>query len=116
MELVHELSEFLSRKYPKTYQVRRKKPCARDLGWYGEGEIYSIDIIPLKVTYNLDVDDPMMVSGLLYDHSDVISASCLIKRLRIQDDIAVMLEGVDGRYYFQAGAVCTAGRFFLALI
>jgi len=91
-ELVHELSEFLSRKFPQIYRVHRKKPVPQAFGWYGEGEIERIEIMPLGVTYDLDCDDPMMVSGLL-----------------IQDDIAVMLEGEGGKYYFQAGAVCTAG-------
>lgn len=28
---------------------------------------------------------------------------------RVQDDLALMIEGEDGRYYFQAGAICVAG-------
>lgn len=28
---------------------------------------------------------------------------------RVQDDLALMVEGDDGRYYFQAGAICVAG-------
>lgn len=27
----------------------------------------------------------------------------------VQDDLAIMIEGADGRYYFQAGAICLAG-------
>jgi hypothetical protein len=29
----------------------------------------------------------------------------------IQDDLAIMIEGVDGRYYLQAGAVLIPGLF-----
>ena len=28
---------------------------------------------------------------------------------RVQDDLAVLLEGTDGRYYFQAGAIVVPG-------
>ncbi|KZT40124.1 hypothetical protein SISSUDRAFT_1044744 [Sistotremastrum suecicum HHB10207 ss-3] len=91
-ELVHELSEYLSRRYPHVYRVERKPAQKDDFGWYNEGEIKTIEIIPIGVTYDLERDDPMTISGLL-----------------IQDDLALMLEGKDGRYYFQAGSVCTPG-------
>jgi len=29
--------------------------------------------------------------------------------LRVQDDLAVLLEGSDGRYYLQAGAIVVPG-------
>ncbi|KAF8897139.1 hypothetical protein BD779DRAFT_1489091 [Infundibulicybe gibba] len=29
--------------------------------------------------------------------------------LLIQDDLAIMVEGTDGKYYFQGGAICVAG-------
>jgi len=32
----------------------------------------------------------------------------------VQDDLAIMIEGADGRYYFQAGAICVAGSWRLA--
>ena len=31
-------------------------------------------------------------------------------RSRIQEDFTLMLEGTDGRYYLQAGAVVIAGK------
>jgi hypothetical protein len=31
---------------------------------------------------------------------------------RTQDDLAIMIEGSDGQYYLQAGAVLLAGPFF----
>lgn len=35
-------------------------------------------------------------------------------RCRTQDDLAIMIEGADGQYYLQAGAVLLAGtRIFL---
>jgi len=96
-ELVYELSEYLSRRYPDTYSVVRHKPLAGDFGWYGEGQVKEITIVPLGVTYDLENEDPMKVSSLL-----------------IQDDLALMLEGSDGRYYFQAGGIIVPGFWRLA--
>ena len=64
-ELVYELSEYLSRRYPDTYDVKRHSKCQNDYGWYGEGQIKEITIIPLAVTYDLDAEDPMKVASLL---------------------------------------------------
>ncbi|KAL5527541.1 hypothetical protein ACEPAG_6342 [Sanghuangporus baumii] len=91
-ELVYELSEYLSRRYPDTYRVTRHKPMPNDFGWYGDGQIKEITILPVDSTYNLDEEDPMKVSGLL-----------------VEDDLALMVEGDDGRYYFQAGAILVPG-------
>jgi len=78
------------------YSVVRKPHVSDDFGWYGEGEIHRITITPLGITYDLSVEDPMSVAGLL-----------------IQDDLALMLEGSDGRYYFQAGTICLPGSWRL---
>ncbi|EJD01283.1 uncharacterized protein FOMMEDRAFT_21702 [Fomitiporia mediterranea MF3/22] len=91
-ELVYELAEYLSRRYPDTYRVTRHSPSPNDYGWYGEGQVKEITIVPIDVTYNLDDEDPMKVSGLL-----------------VEDDLALMVEGDDGRYYFQAGAILVPG-------
>ncbi|KAF9514578.1 hypothetical protein BS47DRAFT_1342889 [Hydnum rufescens UP504] len=96
-ELVHEMAEYLSRRFPQVYSVVRKPHVSDDFGWYGEGEIHTITITPLGVTYDLSVEDPMSVAGLL-----------------VQDDLALMLEGSDGRYYFQAGSICLPGFWKLA--
>lgn len=64
-ELCFELAEYLSRRYPDTYRVKRYAPQPDDFGWYGEGQIKEITIIPVGATYDLDTEDPMKVSGLL---------------------------------------------------
>lgn len=64
-ELVYELSEYLSRRYPDTYSVTRHDPEVGDFGWYGEGQVKEVTILPLSVTYSLDEEDPMKVSSLL---------------------------------------------------
>jgi len=91
-ELAHEIAEYLHRRYPTTYKVERGSKHDDGFGWYGLPQIRTITIVPIGVTYDLDTEDPMKVSGLL-----------------IQDDLALMVEGSDGRYYFQAGAVMVPG-------
>ncbi|CAE6410503.1 unnamed protein product [Rhizoctonia solani] len=92
-ELVNELAEYLTRRYPHVFRVfSRVKYTPNDLSWDNLGEIEVIEILPLGVRYNLQEEDPMKVSGLL-----------------VQDDLALMLEGKDSRYYFQAGSICTPG-------
>ncbi|EMD40976.1 hypothetical protein CERSUDRAFT_111549 [Gelatoporia subvermispora B] len=99
-ELMYELAEYLSRRYPSVYEVVRHSPGeekARDAyGWYGDGQIKNITIRPVGVTYNLDEEDPMTVIALL-----------------VQEDIAILVEGTDGRYYLQAGAICIPGSWRL---
>ncbi|KAI0069173.1 hypothetical protein BV25DRAFT_1834202 [Artomyces pyxidatus] len=96
-ELMYELAEFLSRRCPKVYRVSRHPSSDKlALGWYGEGRIKDITILPLNITYHLDQEDPMTVCALL-----------------IQDDLAIMIEGSDGRYYLQAGAILLPGSWRL---
>lgn len=61
------------------------------------GRVKCIEILPTGDKWDLDVDDAMEVAGLL------------------ADDIAVMVEGVDGRYYMRAGSICVPGAFVLVL-
>ncbi|KZT12648.1 uncharacterized protein LAESUDRAFT_640177 [Laetiporus sulphureus 93-53] len=92
-ELVHELAEYLSRRYPDLYRVVRKEKGEKgEGGWYGEGPIKTITIEPLDQTYDLDEMEPLKVASLL-----------------AQEDWALMLEGSDGRYYLQAGAIAKPG-------
>lgn len=120
-ELAHELAEFLSRRYPKVYSVTRHSPSnskgsgARN-GWYGDGRIKEITILPLGVSYNLDEEEPMRVAGLLYGF--FLSARLSSKtfaltrdKCRTQDDMAIMIEGEDGEYYLQAGAILVPGMY-----
>lgn len=64
---MYELAEFLSRRYPQIYQVTRGPPETEydEYSWDGNGEIQTIRIVPIGVTYNLEKDDPMMVAGQL---------------------------------------------------
>ncbi|KAI9448577.1 hypothetical protein H4582DRAFT_99939 [Lactarius indigo] len=82
-ELVHELAEFLVARYPGVYRATRR---GRD------GEILAVEVLPVGVTHDLEMEDPMVVAAML-----------------TQDDLAIMIEGADGQYYLQAGAVLLAG-------
>ena len=64
---MYELAEYLSRRYPDVYSVNRYPVSDNEdeNGWYGEGRIRDITIIPCQVTYNLDKDEPMVVSRML---------------------------------------------------
>ncbi|KAF8165131.1 hypothetical protein B0H34DRAFT_687883 [Crassisporium funariophilum] len=109
VELVHELAEYLHRRYPKDFQVvrysqRREQSTAgkfRDWGWEGLPPVKTVTITSLGVSYDLpiSVDDGIRAAERALE----------IAGLLIQDDLALMIEGNDGRYYFQAGSICLAG-------
>ncbi|KAH9165438.1 hypothetical protein EDB89DRAFT_2134473 [Lactarius sanguifluus] len=82
-ELVHELAEFLIARYPGVYRATRRG---------SGGEIAAVEVLPVGVTHDLETEDPMVVAAML-----------------TQDDLAIMIEGADGQYYLQAGAVLLAG-------
>lgn len=71
-----------------------------DRGGLGEGDsivgkdggrVKTVEILPTGDKWDLDVDDPMLVAGLL------------------AEDLAIMVEGSDGQYYLRAGAICIPG-------
>ncbi|KAG6901880.1 hypothetical protein C0995_007004 [Termitomyces sp. Mi166 len=101
IETVHELSEYLALRFPKTFSTTRHPINEDTSGWYGLTPIKSIRIEPLGVTYNLPLNTQ--------DGKDAAVRALEIAALLIQDDLALMVEGEDGRYYFQAGAICVAG-------
>ena len=65
-ELDQELAEFLVRRYPALYKVtRHEKGQLRRNGWGGAGQVKTITIVPLEVTYDLESEDPLKVANLL---------------------------------------------------
>jgi Haem-dependent oxidative N-demethylase, alpha subunit-like len=62
------------------------------VGKYG-GRVKTVEILPTGDKWDLDVDDPMLVAGLL------------------AEDLAIMVEGSDGQYYLRAGAICIPGQW-----
>ncbi|KXN86328.1 hypothetical protein AN958_10190 [Leucoagaricus sp. SymC.cos] len=103
IELVHELAEYLSRRYPTTFHVSRhtKPDVDYKWGWDGLPPIKTITVVPLNETHELPLSP--------FNGDWASERAMTISALLIQDDLAVMIEGTDGRYYFQAGAICVPG-------
>ncbi|TPX08113.1 uncharacterized protein E0L32_010180 [Thyridium curvatum] len=85
LELVEELVNYLPARYPSLY---KRTPVGIDNLWSGE----SFNIVQRPLA-----EDPMATAARL-----------------VQDDLALMLEGSDGRYYLMAGAVLLAGFWKLS--
>lgn len=65
-EAVHELAEYLARRYPHLYSVTRHTTSATtEDGWYGEGKIHLITLNVVGKTLNLDREDPMTAAAVL---------------------------------------------------
>lgn len=73
LELVQELAEYLSLRYPSTFRVERHRESNRDRksyiakGWAGAPAIKSITVVPLGLTHELNENeaDMMRVCALL---------------------------------------------------
>jgi len=108
VELVHELAEYLSRRYPKDFSVVRHSQRLSagavycDWGWEEAPPIKTVTMLSLGISYDL----PLSVQ----DGSRAAERAMEIAGLLVQDDLAVMIEGTDGKYYFQAGAICLPGK------
>ncbi|PPQ70136.1 hypothetical protein CVT24_003883 [Panaeolus cyanescens] len=116
VELVHELAEYLSRRYPEDFYVVRHSHRSSDAsqepfesqqtpytdwGWDGQPPIRQISITALGEVYDL----PLSVA----DGHRAPERALEIAGYLIQDDLALMIQGEDGRYYFQAGSICLPG-------
>ena len=65
-EVVHELAEYLVRRYPRSYSVTRRSPSTTtEGGWYGEGQIRTITLKAVGQTLDLDQEDPMTAAAFL---------------------------------------------------
>lgn len=71
---MHELAEYLSRRFPDIYRITRFSGTKDASGWYGLPGIKEITIIPLGKTYNLQNEDPMTVASLLWAKFRKLSA------------------------------------------
>jgi len=58
-ELVYELVEYLSRRYPSSFRITRlpappvPSVCGVSLGWDGESPIWTVEVVETGVTYDL---------------------------------------------------------------
>ena len=64
---MYELTEYLARRHPDVYRVARRPVSKRpeESGWYGEGRIREITIMPLQKTYDLEKEEPLKVARSL---------------------------------------------------
>ncbi|KAJ7065313.1 hypothetical protein C8F01DRAFT_982145 [Mycena amicta] len=114
IELVHELAEYLSRRYPTAFQVKRhsSSPTVKHYppGWDGLPPIKSIHISAIEEELELPV--PLPIVPLENGQHDIVQQgldAMRIAALLVQDDLAIMVEGSNGGYYFQAGAILVGG-------
>ncbi|KAF9076536.1 hypothetical protein BDP27DRAFT_1313506 [Rhodocollybia butyracea] len=99
IELVHELAEYLSNRYPDAFTVSRS-PL---------GHISSITIIPVHDTLHLP--PPLVTKGSTELRKvSIEEAELAMKVSALLYSLYLMVEGTDGRYYFQGGAVCVPGQ------
>ncbi|KIJ70420.1 hypothetical protein HYDPIDRAFT_105135 [Hydnomerulius pinastri MD-312] len=109
-ELVYELAEYLPRRYPSSFRVSRIGATASSvpsiggvpLSWDGKMPIQTIEAIETGATYDLGVLETL-------EGVDMGEEAMKIVTGLVQEDMAVMIEGSDGKYYFQAGSICIPG-------
>lgn len=87
----------MAKRYPQVFRVTRAydgKGLAEGDSIVGKngGRVKTVEVIPVGDVWDLDKDDPMLVANLL------------------SEDLAIMMEGPDGQYYLQAGAICVPGK------
>ncbi|KAG6373174.1 hypothetical protein JVT61DRAFT_6792 [Boletus reticuloceps] len=108
-ELLYELAEYLPQRYPRSFRISRLPASAPapsiggiPLSWHGKTPVKTIEVVETGEKYDL---------GVLETMNDVAmgeEAFRIINHL-MQDDIAMMIEGTDRKYYFQAGLICVPG-------
>ncbi|KAF5393921.1 hypothetical protein D9757_000375 [Collybiopsis confluens] len=100
IELVHELSDYMSKRFPDAFTVKRA----------ASGHILSINLVLVGET--LDLPPPLAPKGSTKMREVSIpeaEEAMRVAAMLTQDDLILMVEGFDGRYYFQGGAVCVSG-------
>ncbi|KAK0467923.1 uncharacterized protein EV420DRAFT_435069 [Desarmillaria tabescens] len=110
IELVHELAEYLHKRYPTAFLVTRTNESPKS-------PIKTICVVTTDTSYDLPPpllingkEGPLLISSIGKDEAE---KAMKIAALLVQDDLAIMVEGSDDRYYFQGGAICVAGNWRL---
>jgi len=91
IELVHELAEYLSKRYPSSFHVTR----------HDQRNIKTITVVPLGETHELPLN--------LDEGEDAAERAMTISALLIQDDLAIMIEGTLN-FYFRKFSHCNSCR------
>lgn len=117
IELVHELAEYLSRRYPSNFQIARHTSVLDDYptGWGGAPPVKSIHVVSQQEEFELPLPLPLsfVPNDEKLDLEKEGAIAMQICALLVQDDLAIMVEGSNGGYYFQAGAIVVPGKFQL---
>ncbi|KAF8558951.1 hypothetical protein OG21DRAFT_1453987 [Imleria badia] len=109
-ELVYELAEYLSRRYPTSFRVTRMSSSSCSipslggipLSWDGRMPICSIEVNEIGAKFDLSILDALQGVEMGEQAMKIVTGL-------VQEDIAIMMEGSDGKYYFQAGSICIPG-------
>ncbi|KAJ7027886.1 hypothetical protein C8F04DRAFT_1120971 [Mycena alexandri] len=114
IELVHELAEYLSLRYPMAFQVTRHANSVSladyPTGWNGATPIKNVRIVPSEELFELPLPLPLNYTATeKFNIEEQGETAMRIAALLVQDDLAVMVEGSNGAYYFQGGAICVGG-------
>lgn len=110
IELVHELAEYLHKRYPTAFHVTRMTESS-------QSPIKTIYVVPVDINYDLpppllldSKESPLVIRSVEMEEAE---NAMKIAASLVQDDLAIMVEGSDDRYYFQGGAICVAGNWRL---
>ncbi|KAG6333198.1 hypothetical protein ID866_5889 [Astraeus odoratus] len=108
-ELAYELAEYLPRRYPSSFRIERLPSSAAvpsigdiPLSWDGMMPVRTIEVVETGITYDLGVLEGLEGVRMGEEALRVVNGLT-------QDDFTIMIEGSDGKYYFQAGLVCVPG-------
>lgn len=108
-ELVYELAEYLPRRYPSSFRITRLPsgvPAPSiggvSLAWGQQQPVQTIEAVETREKFDLGVLESL-------DGVEMGEEAMRIITGLIQEDVALMIEGTDGKYYFQGGAICIPG-------
>lgn len=108
-ELVYELAEYLPRRYPSSFRITRLPNGAPapsiggiPLAWGRQQPVKTIEAVETGEKFDLGVLESL-------DDVEMGEEAMRITAMLVQEDMAIMIEGTDGKYYFQAGAICIPG-------
>ncbi|KAF9224330.1 hypothetical protein BS17DRAFT_779645 [Gyrodon lividus] len=110
-ELVYELAEYLPRRYPSSFRISRIPSSTASsvpsidgisLSWDGEMPVRTIEVVDTGAKYDLSILETLKGEDMGEEAMKIVTGL-------VQEDMAVMIEGSDGKYYFQAGSISIPG-------
>ncbi|KAH9938721.1 uncharacterized protein B0H18DRAFT_968444, partial [Fomitopsis serialis] len=118
-ELVYELAEYCqddTRIFTMSHEGHERKG---GFSWYGEGQIQTITVVPLQVTYDLEKEDAMTLSALLGSGIMIEAGAIIIPgSWRLSDKIGMPLDEIHVTGHvpqYQSKLHLSMSRFFRRL-